>query len=178
MTGTAPRLPASEPLAALREQLARQPGGILEQVAEQHGLPLRTVVECLPAAMRGELAGDRFCEILEAVSGWGPVRLIVHTTDGVFEFSGPLPRGQLGRGFYNLQGEGALSGHLRADRCRSIVVVRRPFMGKQTASLQFFNEAGSAMFKIFLGRDAAGELRADQLARLDALEQRLAAAAR
>lgn len=178
MTGTAPQTHQSEQIAALRELLARQPGGILEQVAEQHGLALRTVVECLPEAMRSELPGDRFCEIFEEITAWGPVRLIVHTADGVFEFSGPLPPGKLGRGYYNLQGDGALSGHLRADRCSSIVVVRRPFMGKQTASLQFFNEAGGAMFKVFLGRDAAGELRADQLEQLAALEQRLGAAAR
>lgn len=171
-------IPADDVLGALRERLARQPGGILESLADEHGVSLHTVVGCLPKEMRAEIPGDRFCQVMAEVADWGPVTFIVHTTDGVFEFGGPLPQGSLGRGFFNLQGGGGLSGHLRADRCHSIVFLRRPFMGKQTASLQFFNATGGSMFKIFLGRDAAGELRADQLARFAALEQQLAGDAR
>lgn len=165
----------TDSLHALREHLAHHPGGILESLAEEHGVPLRTVIGCLPEAMHAEVSGDRFCEILGEIASWGPVTLIVHTADGVFEFGGSLPAGSLGRGFFNLQGKEGLSGHLRHERCRSIVFLRRPFMGKQTASIQFFNDAGGAMFKIFLGRDASGELRTDQLARFDALERGLAA---
>jgi len=171
-------IPADDVLGTLRERLARQPGGILESLADEHGVSLRTVIECLPEEMRAEIPGERFCEVMAEVAGWGPVTFIVHTADGVFEIGGPLPQGALGRGFFNLQGSGGLSGHLRADRCRSIVLLRRPFMGKQTASLQFFNASGGSMFKIFLGRDAAGELRADQLARFEALERQFAGAAR
>ena len=172
------RVAADAGLDGLRERMARQPGGILEMIAEEHGVSLRTVVDCLPEAMRTEADGDRFCEVLADVADWGPVTLIVHTADGIFEFAGPLPTGSLGRGFFNLHGKGGISGHLRPDRCRSIVFLRRPFMGKQTASLQFFNEAGGSMFKIFVGRDADGELRADQLERFDSLERRLVHAGR
>ena len=165
--------PESAVLDLLRERLARQPGGVLEVVADEVGVSLRTVVGCLPAEMHSEVAGDHFCEVMEEVATWGPVTFIVHTPDGVFEFAGPLPKGRPGQGFYNLKGEGALSGHLRSNRCRSIVFLRRPFLGKETASIQFFNESGGSMFKIFVGRDASGELRADQLARFAALEARL-----
>lgn len=164
-------------LEALRARLASRVGGVLETVAAEHGVSLRTVIGCLPEELWSEAGGEHFCEVMAEVATWGPVRLIVHTEDGVFEFSGPLPAGTLGHGFFNLHGAGALSGHLRAERCRSIVFLRRPFMGKQTASIQFFNAAGGAMFKLFVGRDDSGELCADQLARFDALERRLAAPA-
>ena len=49
-------------------------------------------------------------------------------------------------------------------------------MNKATASLLFVNHAGGIMFKIFVGRDAEGQLRADQLAALRALPARMAAA--
>jgi putative heme utilization carrier protein HutX len=165
--------PTADELTALRVQLARNPGGILESLAGEHGVPLRTVIECLPRETWSTAAGIRFCEVLDDVVGWGPVTVIVHTPDGVFEWGGPLPPGTLGRGYFNLQGQGGLTGHLRPDRCHSIVFLRRPFMGKQTASIQFLNPEGQAMFKIFVGRDATGELRADALARFEALERRL-----
>ncbi|CAG0984998.1 Intracellular heme transport protein HutX [Myxococcaceae bacterium] len=165
--------PPSASLDALREQLARNPGVILESIAEKHGVPLRTVVDCLPDEMRTEVPGRHFVAVLDEVKDWGPVTVIVHTHDGIFEFGGPLPPGSEGRGFYNLEGKTGFGGHLRANRCDTIVFLRRPFMGKQTVSLQFFNAEGGSMFKVFLGRDEKGELRSDQIERFDALERRL-----
>jgi len=160
-------------LEALRQQLLRNPAVILESAAESHGASLRSAVECLPAEMRAFVSGHHFVPILQEVSSWGPVTLIVHTADGVFEFAGPLPPGSEARGFFNLEGAGGFGGHLRPTRCAAIAFLRRPFMGKRTASLNFFNPEGGAMFKIFVGRDESGELRADQLRRFDALERRL-----
>lgn len=165
--------PTTDVLRSLRAQLARSPHGVLEQVAEEHGVPLRTVIECLPQEMHSAASGDRFCEVMGEVSPWGPVTLIVHTPDGIFEFAGAVPDGSLRRGFHDLSADRGFGGHLRAECCHSIVFLRRPFMGKQTASLQFLDEAGGATFKIFVGRDESGELRADQLARFDALERGL-----
>jgi hypothetical protein len=50
-------------------------------------------------------------------------------------------------------------------------------MGRASSSIQFFNEAGEAMFKIFVRRDAARELVPEQLQRFDALRVRLREAA-
>jgi putative heme iron utilization protein len=41
-------------------------------------------------------------------------------------------------------------------------------------SVQFFNAAGDAMFKIFVRRDAARELIPDQVAKFEALRTRYA----
>jgi len=162
----------------LRRQLAEKPDGVLEAIATQHGLPLQTVVECLPDTMWTHVPGTHFASVMEDVSKWGPVTVIAHTKDVILEFEGPLPPGKFSHGFYNLQGgHGGLHGHLRADNCQAIVFLRRPFMGKETASVQFFNADGEAMFKIFIGRDDKGALRPDQIASLSALQDRLSAPA-
>jgi putative heme utilization carrier protein HutX len=162
----------------LRQQLAEKPDGVLEAIAAQHGLPLQTVIECLPDAMSARVPGTHFASVMEDISTWGSVTVIAHTKDVILEFDGPLPPGKFGHGFYNLQsGHSGLHGHLRADNCHAIIFLRRPFMGKETASVQFFNADGEAMFKIFVGRDDSGALRPDQIARLSALQKRLSAPA-
>jgi putative heme utilization carrier protein HutX len=149
---------------ALRERLAANPGGILEQLADAQQCSLVAVVECLPRDMWRRTDGSRFVEAMQTVAAWRtPVTVIVHTADVVMEFHGPLPPGSVGHGFYNLQGDGGLHGHLRHSQCASIHLVERPFMGRQSACLLFANRQGQAMFKVFAGRDESGALRADQL---------------
>jgi len=65
---------------------------------------------------------------------------------------------------------------LKAENCTHIAFVSRPFMGRASRSLQFFNGAGEAMFKIFVRRDEKRELLPEQLARFDALRAKLAPA--
>ena len=48
-------------------------------------------------------------------------------------------------------------------------------MGRPSRSLQFFNGAGEAMFKIFVRRDKERNLLPEQVARFDALRRRMAA---
>ena len=169
--------PASIELDPVRRELAENPGGVLEATASQHGLPLQTVVECLPEEMWNSFSGDRFLEVMQDLSEWGPVTVIAHTKDIILEVEGPVPPGKLGHGFYNLHGDSPIGGHMRADHCKAIVFVRRPFMGKETLSVQFFNAEGEAMFKVFVGRDAKGNLRQDQVDRFTRLQARLDATA-
>ena len=174
-TATASSAPAD--LDSVRRELAGNPGGILESTAAQHGLPLQTVIECLPQAMWTRVAGDRFVEVMEDLSGWGSVTVIAHTRDIILEVEGPVPPGKLGHGFYNLHGDSPIGGHLRADNCKAIMFLRRPCMGKETVSVQFFNAAGEAMFKVFVGRDENRALKPDQVERFVELEARLGKAA-
>lgn len=44
--------------------------------------------------------------------------------------------------------------------------------GKRSCSVQFVNEEGAVMFKIFVGRNEDRSLKADQLARFEALRER------
>jgi hypothetical protein len=109
------------------------------------------------------------------IAGWGEVTLIIHTDDGVMEFTGPIPCGEIGRGYFNLMGRTGFHGHLRHERCAVVAFVERPFMGRLSASALFVNADGGIMFKVFVGRDDKRELLADQLAAFRALADRTCA---
>lgn len=162
-------------LDRVREALAARADGVLESLASTQGLPLQRVVECLPDGMCRWIAGEHFIDVLRDIATWGDINFVVHTKDCVVEFEGPMPSGTPAHGFYNLKGGTGLSGHLRHGNCRAIAFVRRPFMGMDTLSVQFFNADGDAMFKIFVGRDGGRRLKADQVQRFAQLEARFAA---
>src|SRR5262245_13993542 len=163
--------PIDGPLA---ERLAKEPGLILEQAAKDYGVTLRETVEALPAEMRRFAHGGAFEDAMMDIARWGDVVLIVHSEDGVMEFSGPVPEGKIAQDYYNIPGTTGFHGHLRYKRCTSIAFVERPFMNRTSAAVLFINTDGGIMFKIFVGRDENRELRADQLEKFRALAQRLA----
>ncbi len=149
---------------AIREMLRENSGVILEGVASNANLGLSEVIELLPESMWRKMDGSHFADVMQSLPALGKVTLVMNTPDVIMEFSGELPNGKLGHGFYNFARNSPLHGHLRADRCQSIYLVERPFMRRQTVSLQFINELGNAMFKVFAGRDEKGELIPEQIA--------------
>jgi putative heme utilization carrier protein HutX len=161
----------------LESVLAENPGAIVEEVAREHRVTTREVVKALPKAMRKFVTGSAFIEVMKDVGSWGDVTLIIHTDDGIMEFGGPVPAGEVGRGYYNVPGSKGFHGHLRHERCAGIAFVERPFMNKLSASILFFNIDGGIMFKIFVGRDEKRELKADQIEKFRGLADRLGAKA-
>lgn len=157
---------AREQLEAL---LSKPFQGPLEVLAQSAGLSMREVVQCLPQSHRHHIEGGRFIEILETVATWGEVLLIVNTDDGVFECKGAIAPGSVGMGYYNLGHGSPISGHLRHDRCRDIYCVRRSFHNLDTCSIQFFNEEGGCMFKLFVSRDEKRKLDPEQVQKYEAL---------
>lgn len=156
----------------LARLMADDPSALFENVAKDHGVSIQSVVEALPAPMRRFVPGRAFVDVMTDVATWGEVTLIVHSDDGIMEFTGPIPKGEVGRGYFNLMGRTGFHGHLRHERCGAIAFVERAFMGRPSASILFFNHEGGAMFKIFVGRDESRALREDQLARFRALADR------
>lgn len=161
----------------IRQALAEKPDGVLEAVAEAHGVSLQAVLDRLPDGAAIRAPGRLFEEIWNDLTGWGDIMFIVHTRDGVFECKGTLPPGTFGRGSFNIHGDSPIGGHLRADRCRFVYFVDRPFFGRRSCSVQFVNEDGGVMFKVFVGRNADRSLKEDQVARFEALRDRYRAAA-
>jgi putative heme utilization carrier protein HutX len=162
--------------ADLKSILAANPGLLFETVAKEHGVTCRDVIAALPDAMRRIAPGDRFIDAMGDIAGWGEVTVIVHTEDGIMEFTGPVPAGQVARGYYNLMSRTGFHGHLRHERCGGIAFVERPFMTRESASVLFLNVEGGIMLKVFVGRGEDGALKADQLAAMRALADRLGAA--
>ncbi|MBN8970393.1 MAG: heme utilization cystosolic carrier protein HutX [Rhizobiales bacterium] len=164
---------ASTTISDLRSYLAENPGAVIEDVARDHGVSPRAVIEALPFDLVKLRKGSSFAEVMQDIAQWGEVTLIVHTSDGIFEFSGSLPAGEIGRGYFNLMQPKGLHGHLRHERCAVIAFVERPFMGKSSAFVAFLNVDGGVMFKVFVGRDEARALRQDQLERFRTLAERI-----
>jgi putative heme utilization carrier protein HutX len=166
----------STDLTDLRAHMAQNPGAVIEDLARERKVTARAVIEALPAEMLRFGPGSAFAEAMQDIAQWGEVTLIVHTDDAIFEFTGPIPVGEIGRGYFNLMQPKGLHGHLRHERCDAIAFVERPFMGKSSAFVAFLNVDGGIMFKVFVGRDEARVLRPDQLQRFNALAGRIGAA--
>ncbi len=167
--------PLTRPEDRIRERLAAKPDGVLETIAADLGVPLADVLACLPAGADVPVEGGLFEEVWKDLVSWGEITFVVHTRDGVFECKGGVPPGAFGRGYFNIHGDSPIGGHLKADRCRSIHFVDRPFFGKRSCSVQFINLEGEAMFKVFVGRTEDRSLKTEQLARFEALRDRMAA---
>jgi putative heme utilization carrier protein HutX len=172
MTDATPAASGAAP--SLRERLAQSADGILEQIASEYRVSTFDVVSALPDEHRAVLPGAHFEAVLQDMTAWGEILFIVHTPDIVLECAGKLPPGTFARGYFNLHGDSPIGGHIKADNCKHIAFVSRPFMGRPSRSVQFFNGAGEAMFKVFVRRDAERNLIAEQVARFDALRKRLA----
>ena len=168
-------------LAQAKPELARilaaDPSALFETVAKEHKVTLREAVEALPAEHRRIARENRFVEAMTDIASWGDVTFILHSDDGIFEVSGPIPKGEMGRGYFNLMGSQGIHGHLRPERCAAVAFVERPFMGKQSASVLFFNVDGGIMFKVFVGRDEKRELKPEQMKAFRALADRIGAKA-
>lgn len=155
--------------ALIRADLAARPDGVLETIAEARNVPLRRVLDCLGPSAAAPVPGDLYETVWSDLTAWGEITLVVHTRDGVFECTGGVPPGTSGRGYFNIHGDSPIGGHLRMDRCRMIYFVDRPFFGRRSCSVQFVNQEGGAMFKIFVGRNEDRSLKPCQLARFEAL---------
>ncbi len=159
----------------LNAKMAAEPGAVFETVAKEYATTVRAVVDALPAEMRRYAPASAFVDAMTDVGGWDEVTVIVHTEDGIMEFTGPVPAGTMAQNYYNIPGRTGFHGHLRPERCSGIGFVERPFFGRPSASILFFNTDGGTMFKVFVGRDEKRELLADQLIAFRKLADRLCA---
>ena len=115
----------STDLADLKAYMAENPGAVIEDVARERKVTPRAVLEALPDTMVRIGAGSEFGAAMNDVAQWGEVTLIVHTDDAIFEFTGSIPAGEVGRGYFNLMQPKGLARPsppraLRGDRlCRT-----------------------------------------------------------
>src|SRR4030081_374664 len=164
----------STELADLKAYMLENPGAVIEDVARDRKVTPRAVLEAMPELLVRFGGGGEFVSAMQDVAQWGEVTLIVHTDDAIFEFTGAIPAGEIGRGYFNLMQPKGLHGHLRHARCAAIAFVERPFMGKSSAFIAFINVDGGLMFKVFVGRDETRALRGDQLQSFHTLAERIA----
>ena len=160
----------TDPMERVRQALAAKPDGVIEAIAREVGVPTLAVLEAAPADQRHFIAAERFEALWQALSAWGDVLFIVHTADIVLECEGSLPVGSFGHGYYNIHGDSPIGGHIKAGNCTAIYLVDRQFHGRRSCSVQFFNAAGEAMFKVFVRRDEKRALIAEQVTLFEGLK--------
>lgn len=166
--------PAGEPPRINLPDLIRfLDGGAIEGLAEESGVTAREVVASLPKPARRFVPAGKFMAAMDDIAGWGEVSLVLRTADGVIEFISPLPKGDMAHGYFRLLGDAKIRAHLRYENCAAIAFVERPFMGRPSAAVLFFDRDGDVMFKICPARDENGAPRDDQLKLFRALAARL-----
>ncbi|MFT3952931.1 MAG: heme utilization cystosolic carrier protein HutX [Piscinibacter sp.] len=161
-------------LAAARAALAAKPDGVIENVAREHGVPVRDVLAMLPPGESVAAPATAFEDVWNDVTGWGEILFIVNTPDIVLECHGKLVPGSSGHGWFNVHGDSPIGGHIKASNCSEVCFVDRKFDGRRSMSIEFYNQTGDAMFKIFVRRDAQRELLPEQIARFEALRAKYA----
>lgn len=157
----------------IRTYLSQHPEKPVVFAAQELGVPERDVLRQVENGAVTEVAGQHFSTVMEKAAQWGALTLIVANNTAIIEVGVTIPRGSYTGTFYNLHEAGnPLGGHIRPDRVDSIFFVSRPFMGKESHSVQFFDHQGFCAFKIYLGRDENGNILKEQLAHFIELKQR------
>jgi putative heme utilization carrier protein HutX len=155
--------------------LAEKPDGIVEAIASTADVSPAEILEILPKGAAVIAPKESFGDIWNELTTWGVVLFLVHTDDVVAEIDGTLPAGSEGHGWFNIHGDSPIGGHIKKDNCASVTFVDRAFHGRRSCSIWFMNAKGSAMFKVFVKRDAARELIPEQLQKFEALRDSYAA---
>jgi putative heme utilization carrier protein HutX len=107
---------------------------------------------------------DQALPLLRALPSLGNTVTVVLHGGCVFEFKGPFPHGTEAEGFYNLDGPTpGFHGHLRLDAMRRVRFQDRPHRGRASYAFVFEDKQGKCLFKVFLGRNADGEIIDSQL---------------
>jgi len=163
----------TEERPALAERAASSPGDLLEQIAREYGVSTFEVVRNLPPEQATLAPGEAFADIMQDITSWGEILFLIHNQDIVLECAGTLPSGTFGHGYFNIHGDSPIGGHIKADNCKWIAFVTRGAK-RVSMSVQFYNQAGEAIFKIFVRRDDKRELIPEQIAHFEALRARYA----
>ncbi len=159
---------------SIAQRAAASPGDLLEQIAREYSVSTLDVVRNLPADQASVVQGEAFADIMQDITTWGEILFLIHNQDIVLECSGTLPPGTFAHGYFNIHGDSPIGGHIKADNCKAIAFVVRG-LKRVGMSVQFYNAAGEAMFKIFVRRDANRELIPEQVKMFEALRARFTA---
>ena len=112
------------------------------------------------------MAGSQAESLLRELATWGPTTTVIVHGGCVFEFKGPFPSGEPGEGYYNLEGTyPGFHGHIRLDAIAAIGFQEKLHRGRDSYAFTFTSAGGDTLLKVFLGRDADGEIDKQQLAK-------------
>ncbi|WP_264877176.1 heme utilization cystosolic carrier protein HutX [Vibrio agarivorans] len=155
------------------ELCAAEPSLSVTDIALRLSLTEAEASLALPAEMVTTVSGEHAEGVLTQLTEWGNVTTIVNSWGSIFEFKGPFPKGKSAHGYYNIMGKAGLHGHLKLDLITNIAFVSKLFHGTETHHIAFFNQEGSCVFRVYLGRDKARNLIPEQLTAFAAMKKEL-----
>ncbi|HKI32369.1 MAG TPA: ChuX/HutX family heme-like substrate-binding protein [Gemmataceae bacterium] len=165
---------ATDRVRQLREALERNPGAMTMQLARDLGVPEVEVVRALPDGRAVEMDAGRWEDILRSFEALGTVHVIVSNGATTIEAGGQFGGFSTWGEFFNVQTK-TLDMHLRWPQLAAAFAVEKPsHMSDEvsTLSVQFFDRAGQAAFKVFL--NFGGKPTAERRRQFDDLRARFA----
>jgi putative hemin transport protein len=158
-------------LALVREAVATNPRAMTLQLARDLGVPEVEVIRAMPDGRAVALDAARWEELIRSLEGFGKVHVIVSSGAATLEATGEFGGFSTWGDFFNVQTK-TLDMHIRWPELAAVFAVEKPshMNGVSTCSVQFYDRAGAAAFKVFVnfGEKAAPE----RLARFQELRER------
>ena len=139
--------------ASIAERITEKKPLMLGMLAAEYSVSELDAAKALPESMRRFAPKDAFDQVWAELVTWEKATFIMQHAGTVLEVKGTIPPGTYGHGYFNLQGETGVGGHLKVDDLASICFLSMPFMGLESHSVQFFNTEGAIKFSIYAGRD-------------------------
>jgi putative hemin transport protein len=135
----------------VRAAFEDDPGAMTMQLARNFGVAEAAVVRAMPDGRAVELDVRRWEEILGRLATMGDVNVIVTNGAATLECVGRFGNFSTWGEFFNVQTK-SLDMHIRYGNLASVFAVEKPshMTGVNTLSVQFYDTAGAAAFKVFL----------------------------
>jgi putative hemin transport protein len=155
----------------IRQAVAANPRKMTLQLAHDLGVPEVEVIRAFPPERVTELDASRWEELIRTLEKFGPVRVIVSNACTTAELEGQFGGFSTAGPFFNVQ-TSTLDMHIQWKELGAAFAVQKPghLDGIITLSVQFYDRAGAAAFKVFLN---FGEpLSAERVKQFEALQER------
>jgi putative hemin transport protein len=135
----------------IRAAVERNPRKMTLQLAIDLGVPEVDVIRAFPTDRVMELDIARWEDLLSSFEALGSVRVLVTNGATTIEVDGHFGGFSTVGDFFNVQTD-SLDMHIRWRQLAAVFAVEKPghMDGAATRSFQFFDQTGSAAFKVFL----------------------------
>ena len=135
----------------IRSAVEKNPRKMTLQLARDLGVPEIEVIRAFPPDRVMELDIARWEELLQSLEALGSVRVLVSNGAATIECDGQFGGFSKAGEFFNVQTD-TLDMHIRWQQLGAVFAVEKPghMDGTVTRSFQFFDQTGTAAFKVFL----------------------------
>ena len=139
---------STDTVERIRAALQADPGRMTMQLARELAVPEAEIVRQMPQSV--ELDAARWEEIISAFEPLGKLHVIVSNGGATLEAVGAFGGFSKWHEFFNVQTD-SLDMHIRWPELADVFAVEKPshMTGVSTLSVQFYDRAGAAAFKVF-----------------------------